>query len=138
MDRTRNKPVAVEKSAFDCIAPHKEVVSQNCEHHSSSTQSKHSMISRHLQEDRPNLYTVISPLQVRFSDDASAKESTDRFENQCEIPDENPALLISKQRRHGVIESDASSDQRQRKRGIAEDKESVSDRTFLRVLHKKF
>ena len=137
MDETRNKSVAVEKRTFDCIAPREDAVTQIRENRSSSTQNKHSMISRHLQEDRPNLYTVISPLQAGFIDDASAKES-DRFESQCEISDENPALLISKQRRHGVIESDASSDQRQRKRGIAEDKESVSDRTFLRVLHKKF
>ena len=137
MDEATNKSVAFEKITFDCIAPREKTVTETCENGSLSTQSKHAMISRHLQEDRPNLYTVITPLQARLSDDVSAKETTDRSENPCEISDEHLTLL-SKQRRHGVFEGDASSDQRQRKRGIVEDKESVSDRTFLRVLHKKF
>ena len=137
MDENVNNSVDVEKDAFDCIALREETA-QTCE--SSTTQcNKHSIISRHLQEDKSSLYSVTSPQHTGFSDDASTKENTvGHDETQSEISEKNLAFH-PKQRRHGVVESDdASTDQRQRKIGIAENKDSVSDRTFLRVLHKKF
>ena len=137
MDENMNKSVVVvEKNTFDCIALREETTQTR--ENRTSTRSEHAMISRHLQEDKSSLYSVSSPQQTGFSDDASTKEITKQCENyEGGISQENLALL-PKQRRHGVVKSDESSDQRQRKVGIAESKESVSDRTFLRVLHKKF
>jgi hypothetical protein len=136
MDEKMNKSLVVDKSTFDCIALRGETQPREC----STTHSQHSMISRHLQEDKSNSYSVISAQKTGCCDDASSKEITTGHydESKGEIPQENLAWP-SKQRRLGVVQSDnASSDERQRKIGIAEDKESVSDRTFLRVLHKKF
>ncbi|CAB4041943.1 Hypothetical predicted protein [Paramuricea clavata] len=138
MDENMNKSVVVvEKNTFDCIALREETTQPR--ENRSSTRSEHAtMISRHLQEDKSSLYSVSLPQQTGISDDASIREITEQCENyEGGISQENLALL-PKQRRHGVVKSDESSDQRQRKIGIAENKESVSDRTFLRVLHKKF
>ena len=131
-----NKSFVVDMSTFDCIElPKKTMQTREC-----LTNGQRSMISRHLQEDKSNSYSVTSSQQTGFDGDSSAKEITTGQYNESkgEISQENLAWP-SKQRRHGVVQGDSASlDERQRKIGIAEDKESVSDRTFLRVLHKKF
>lgn len=127
-----NRPFALENDKFDCIKGTRET----SENRRSSKRSKQVIISRCLRENKTNLYEAESPQQTE--NNSPAKDTAQQYnESKDGITVEN-IPSVSKQRRYGVAGSEESWYQRQRKTGIAENKDSVSERTFLRVLHKKF
>ena len=92
------------------------------------------------QLEKSDLYLVTTPQEGNIVG-GKEKLSSSNIPSQCSSSHVvHPSTSPPKQRRHGVSIPEVQTDQSQRKRkvGITENKQSYSDRTCLRVLHKKF
>lgn len=129
---------AVAKTeSFDGIPLAEKTTAINCRTRRHSGDVKESAFRRHLPGDKSTVYLVSSPQETCFVGDMVKEDLPENNTNQNCLTRQCPPSP-PKRRRYGVTEVTTESEQRQRKIGIAENKQSTSDRTFLRVLHKKF
>lgn len=135
MERDTNQKsssTVVKNHSFDCI-PIGEEAKAFCRTYSPVEEIRDSSTRQHLQVDKSTVYLVSSPQETCYVhvEGTNSPEKSNPSLSSYQAP-----LTPPKQRRYGV--SEVATEQRQRKAGICESKQSVSDRTFLRVLHKKF
>lgn len=123
-----------ESNSFDYIQPSaKKTTAINNPTHGPTGEVEQTSTRRHLQQDKSTVYLATSTQKTSSDNGAMGKELLDRNS----VSPEQGLSTSPRQRRCGVTH-DVTSEQRQRKHGITENTQSVNDRTFLRVLHKKF
>ena len=120
-----------KSNSFDYIASAKETTTLTLmtEH---SGELKGTSTRRYLQQEKSAVYVATSLQKTRI-DNTVGEEL---LEDEKQSVSAEQTSIAPKQRRRGVVQ--VATEQRHRKNAIAENKQSVHDRTFLRVLHKKF
>lgn len=90
-------------------------------------------VRRYLQQEKSVVYVATPPQKTKIGNAVGEELLED---NQKHSVSGEQTSFAAKQRRRGVVQ--VSTEQRHRKNAIAENKQSAHERTFLRVLHKKF